>query len=176
MKFTETALKGAFVIDLQLIEDERGFFARTWCKQEFEAHGLNGNLAQCSLSYNQKLGTLRGLHYQPKPYEETKVVWCIAGSIYDVIVDLRPSSSTYKKWLAINLKAAERRMLYVPEGFAHGFQTLEDSTEVLYQISVPYQPEHSKGLRWDDPAFQFQWPLPERILSARDKTFPDFTE
>ncbi|MFN2498992.1 MAG: dTDP-4-dehydrorhamnose 3,5-epimerase [Pyrinomonadaceae bacterium] len=176
MKFTETVLKGAFVIDLQLMEDERGFFARSWCKQEFVAQGLNANLAQCSLSYNQKRGTLRGLHYQAKPYAEAKVVWCITGAIYDVIVDLRPNSSSYKEWMGIELKAAVRKILYVPEGFAHGFQTLEDNTEVLYQISEPYQPEYSRGLRWDDPAFQFRWPLPERIISARDKAFPDFTE
>ena len=176
MKFTETVLKGAFVIDLQLMEDERGFFARSWCRDEFEAHGLNSNLAQCSLSYNQKRGTLRGLHYQAKPYEEAKVVWCIAGSIYDVIVDLRPKSESYKKWTGVELKAADRKMLYVPEGFAHGFQTLEDNTEVLYQISEPYQPDSSRGLRWNDPAFQFRWPLPERIMSARDQAFPDFSE
>jgi dTDP-4-dehydrorhamnose 3,5-epimerase len=176
MKFAETALKGAYVIDMQPVEDERGFFARTWCREEFSAHGLNSDMAQCSISSNRQRGTLRGLHYQAKPHEEAKVVWCIAGSIYDVIVDLRPDSPSYKKWLTVELTATERRMLYVPKGFAHGFQTLEDKTEVLYQISEPYQPEYSRGIRWDDPTFEFHWPLSERIMSARDKAFPDFTE
>lgn len=174
MRFTETVLPGSFVIDIEPIEDERGFFARRWSRQEFEERGLNVNIAQCSVSFNWKRGTLRGLHYQSKPHEETKVVWCIAGAIYDVILDLRPDSPTYKKWVAVHLTAANRKMLYIPEGFAHGFQTLEDDTEVLYQISESYRPESARGLRWNDPAFQIDWPLPERVMSERDLNFPDY--
>ncbi len=175
MKFTETVLKGAFIIELEPNEDERGFLARTWCRREFEAHGLNTRIEQSSISFNRKVGTLRGLHYQAKPYEETKLVSCMAGAIYDVIVDLRVDSFTYKGWLAVDLTAANRRILYVPKGFGHGFQTLEDRTEVFYQISESYQPEFARGIRWDDPAFAFSWPLAERIMSERDRTFADFT-
>lgn len=175
MKFTETVLPGAFVIDIEVIQDERGFFARRWSRPEFEEYGLNANIAQCSVSFNQKRGTLRGLHYQTKPHEEAKLVWCISGAIHDVILDLRPISSTYKKWIAVDLTAANRKMLYVPEGFAHGYQTLEDDTEVSYQISESYQPEYAKGVRWNDPVFEIDWPLPDRIMSERDKNFPDFT-
>ncbi|HEY8185426.1 MAG TPA: dTDP-4-dehydrorhamnose 3,5-epimerase [Pyrinomonadaceae bacterium] len=176
MKFTETVLKGAFLIDIEPIEDERGFFARSWCKQELEARGLNSKVAQCSISFNREQGTLRGLHYQAKPYEEVKLVWCSVGAICDVIVDLRPDSPSYKKWVANNLTAENRRILYVPEGLAHGFQTLQDRTEVHYQISECYRAEYSRGIRWDDPAFQIDWPLSKRIISARDKMFPDFAE
>ena len=175
MKFTETVLPGAFVIDVEAIEDERGFFARRWSRWEFEEHGLNTDIAQCSVSFNGKRGTLRGLHYQTKPYEEAKLVWCIRGAIHDVILDLRPSSPSYKKWIAVELTAANRKMLYVPEGFAHGYQTLEDDTEVSYQIFESYQPEYARGVRWNDPAFAIPWPLPDRTMSERDRNFPDFT-
>jgi dTDP-4-dehydrorhamnose 3,5-epimerase len=176
MRFNETSLKGVFVIEIEPIEDERGFFARTWSKEAFEACGLNTSLAQISISFNKRCGTLRGLHYQEKPYEEAKLVRCTSGAIYDVAADLRPDSPTFKQWTAVNLTAANRTMLYVPEGCAHGFQTLEDDTEVLYQISEFYRPEGAKGIRWDDPAFEFDWPLSQRIMSERDKSFADFKE
>jgi dTDP-4-dehydrorhamnose 3,5-epimerase len=174
MIFTETRLKGAFVIEPEKVEDKRGFFARTWCQHEFANRGLNPCIAQCSISFNLKRGTLRGMHYQVAPYEEAKVVRCISGAIYDVIIDLRPQSPTFTEWLAVELNAENRRMLYVPEGFAHGFQTLEDNTEIFYQISEFYAPEYARGVRWDDSAFGIQWPLADRPISIRDQTFPDF--
>lgn len=175
MKFTETPLAGAYVIELEPHGDERGYFARTWCRAEFETRGLNPRLEQCSTSFNRRRGTLRGLHYQAAPYEEAKLVRCARGSLYDLIVDLRPRSESFKKWFAVELSAKNLRMLYIPEGFAHGFQTLEDETEVLYQISQVYQPEYARGVRWDDPLFDFRWPIAERVMSERDQSFPDFT-
>ncbi len=175
MIFTETTLKGAFIIEPELHEDERGFFARTFCQEEFEAHGLNINWVQCNISFNSKQGTLRGMHYQTAPYEEIKLVRCTMGSIYDVIIDLRSDSPTFKQWLGIELSADNRRMLYVPENFAHGFQTLVDHTEVHYQMSVFYNPEYSKGLRWNDPVFKILWPPSrQRILSPTDQRYPTF--
>lgn len=175
MIFTETKLKGAFIIDPEFIEDERGFFARTFCREEFEAHGLNPNLVQCSISFNQTKGTLRGMHYQAKPHEEAKLVRCTRGAVYDVIVDLRPVSPTWKAWAAVELTAENRRMIYVPEGFAHGFQALEDDTEIFYQISQHHHPESALGVRWDDPAFGITWPITEPIvLSEKDAGYPDF--
>lgn len=176
MKFTETFLEGAYIIEPEPHYDERGFFARTWCRQEFESHNLNTNLAQCNLSFNKRRGTLRGLHYQAAPYQETKLVRCTKGSIYDLIVDVRPGSETFKKWFAVELTAANHLMLYIPEGFAHGFQALEDETEIFYQISEFYRPEYSRGIRWNDAAFDFRWPLEETVMSERDRSFPDFTE
>ena len=155
MIFTETKLKGAFIIDLEPIQDERGLFARTWCKKEFEDHGLNPNLVQCNTSFNKKKGTLRGMHYQAAPYEEAKLVRCTMGAIYDVIIDIRQGSKTYMQLFACELTAENRKMLYVPEGFAHGFQTLEDNTEVFYQMSEFYHPDYAKGIRWNDSAFIF---------------------
>ena len=176
MIFTETPLKGAFVIEPEIIKDERGFFARTFCLEEFAAHGLNPNVAQCNISFNPKKGTLRGMHYQAKPREETKLVRCTLGAIYDVIIDLRPNSATSKRWFAVELSADNRKMLYIPEGFAHGFQTLEDNTEVFYQMSEFYAPEQARGIRWDDPAFAIKWPpAPERLISDKDQRYPDFT-
>jgi dTDP-4-dehydrorhamnose 3,5-epimerase len=154
--------------------DERGYFARTWCRAEFEARGLNARLEQCSTSFNVSRGTLRGLHYQAEPYEEAKLVRCARGALYDLIVDLRPGSVSFRKWFAVELTASNLLMLYVPEGFAHGFQTLEDETEVLYQISESYRPEYARGVRWNDPAFDFRWPMDERVMSERDLSFPDF--
>jgi dTDP-4-dehydrorhamnose 3,5-epimerase len=168
MVFTETKLKGAFIIDLEPIQDERGFFARTWCKKEFEAHGLNPNLVQCNTSFNRKKGTLRGMHYQTAPYEEAKLIRCTMGAIYDVIIDIRKESKAYMQWFACELTAENRKMLYVPEGFAHGFQTLEDNTEVFYQMSESYYPEYSRGLRWDDPAIAIKWPCQDIIISQHD--------
>jgi dTDP-4-dehydrorhamnose 3,5-epimerase len=152
MIFTETRLKGAFIIEPEKLDDERGFFARTYCQKEFKDHGLNPVVAQCNISFNRVKGTLRGLHYQIAPYEEAKLVYCTKGAIYDVIIDLRASSLTFKKWFGVDLTAENRRMLYIPEGFAHGFQTLEDDTEVFYQMSEFYNPEYARGIRWNAPA------------------------
>jgi dTDP-4-dehydrorhamnose 3,5-epimerase len=174
--FTELKLRGAFVIDPERISDERGFFARTWCSREFVEHGLNPCIAQCNISFNERAGTLRGMHFQLAPYAESKVVRCMLGSIYDVIIDLRPNSSTYKQWEAIELTAFNRRMLYIPEGFAHGFQTLEPASEVFYQMSEFYHPQSASGVRWDDPLFAIQWPLSdERCISEKDKSFALFS-
>ena len=175
MIFIETELNGAFIIEPERLEDERGFFARTWCRREFEVRGLNPNMAQCDISFNKKRGTLRGMHYQGKPHEEAKLVRCTMGAIYDVIIDLRPGSATVSQWVAVELTSENRLMLYIPEGFANGFQTLEDHTEVLYQISEFYAPEYARGIRWNDPAFAIQWPEDQRILSDRDKNYPDFS-
>ena len=174
MIFTATELGSACLVDIERREDDRGFFARSWCAQEFEARGLNPRIAQCSVSFNVRAGTLRGMHYQAKPFEEAKLVRCTRGSLRDVIVDLRPDSPTYAKHLSVVLSADNRRMLYVPEGFAHGFITLEDATEVLYQISESYSPESQRGFRWNDPAFGIAWPMEVRVISDRDRTFPDF--
>jgi len=174
MIFTETSLKGAFLIEPERLEDERGFFARTWCQREFEAHGLNSRLVQCNISFNKKMGTLRGMHYQVAPYEEARLVRCTQGAIYDVIIDLRPESSTFKQYIAAVLTAQNRTMLYVPEGFAHGFLTLEDNTEVFYQMSEFYAPEYARGVRWNDPAFGIQWPAEIQVISDRDQNYPDF--
>jgi dTDP-4-dehydrorhamnose 3,5-epimerase len=173
MKLVTLPLSGAFLIELQLISDERGFFARTWCTEEFERLGLNPKLVQCSISWNARRGTLRGLHYQAEPYAEAKLIRCCSGAIYDVIVDLRPASPTFGKWIAAELTSENRQMLYVPEGFAHGFQTLIDNTEISYQISASYQPDYARGVRWNDPAFGIEWPISHPILSARDGAFAD---
>lgn len=174
MKFTETILKGAFVIEPERIADERGFFARTFCRKEFEAHQLNPDLAQCSISFNRRRGTLRGMHFQVAPHGEAKLVRCTHGAIHDVILDLRPQSPTFTRWVAVDLSAENRLMLYIPEGLAHGFQTLQDETEVFYQISEFYSPEHARGVRWNDPAFQIRWPIETSIISARDQSYGDF--
>jgi dTDP-4-dehydrorhamnose 3,5-epimerase len=173
MIFTETKLKGAYIIDLERHPDNRGFFARTWCLREFEQHGLNPRLVQCNISFNAKKGTLRGMHYQTKPSEEAKLVRCTMGSLYDVMIDIRPESPTFKQHVGVELTSDNRRMLYVPEGFAHGFLTLEDNTEVFYQMSEFYSADHSRGYRWDDPAFAIQWPADLRVISDRDRTYPD---
>jgi len=174
MQFTATDLPGVYIIELERVEDERGFFARTWCQHEFEAHGLEAQLAQCSLSFNLKRGTLRGLHYQIEPHTESKLIRCTQGSLYDVAVDLRPASPAYRRWLAIELSADNRRMVYLPPGLAHGFQTLEDNTEVFYQISESYHPECACGARWDDTAFKIDWPMPPTVISPKDQQYPDF--
>lgn len=174
MIFTPLALPGAFLIELDRQDDERGFFARTWSRSEFEIHGLNPRIEECSVSFNRRRGTLRGMHYQAAPYEEAKLVRCTMGAVYDVIIDLRPSSPTFVRWEAVDLAAHTRRMLYVPEGFAHGFLTLEDDTEVFYQISAAYSSESGRGVRWDDPAFSVAWPEPISVVSERDASYPDF--
>lgn len=168
MIFTETKLSGAYVIDIEAIEDERGFFARSWCKNEFEKLGLNPKLVQCNISFNKKKGTIRGMHFQGSPYEEAKLVRCTRGSIYDVIIDLRSDSPTYLQWFSIELTSDNRKMLYIPEGFAHGFQTLEDNTEVFYQMSEYYHPENAKGIRWNDPTIDITWPLENPTISLKD--------
>jgi len=172
--FAETKLEGAFVIEPERLGDERGFFARTWCRREFEAHGLNPRLVQCNVSFNRKKGTLRGMHYQAAPHEEAKLVRCTMGAIYDVIIDLRPDSPTFRQWTAVELTEDNRCMLYVPEGFAHGFQTLENDTEVLYQMSEFYHPESARGVRWDDPAFGIEWPIEQLTISSRDRSYDRF--
>ena len=174
MIFTETRLAGAFVIEMERRSDERGFFARTFCRQEFEAHGLKPEVVQCNVSFNKRKGTLRGMHYQAAPFAEAKLVRCTSGSIYDVIIDLRPSSATFKKHFAVELSAENGRMLYIPEDFAHGFQTLQDDTEVFYQMAQRYSAEHARGLRWNDPTFGIAWPKGERIIIERDRNYPDF--
>jgi dTDP-4-dehydrorhamnose 3,5-epimerase len=176
MIFRGSELDGVYIIEPELREDERGFFARAWCQREFTTHGLNARLVQANLSYNRVRGTLRGLHYQLAPHQEVKLIRCCRGAIFDVAVDLRPHSPTYLRWIGVELTAANRKMLYVPEDFAHGFQTLEDDTEVFYQVSEFYAPGAECGARWDDPAFGIRWPdVPARILSAKDQSWPPFT-
>jgi dTDP-4-dehydrorhamnose 3,5-epimerase len=177
MVFTETRLGGAFVIDPEQHADERGYFARTYCRREFEQHGLNPDVVQASLSYNASRGTLRGMHYQQPPHEEAKLIRCVRGALYDVAIDLRPDSPTCGQWTSVELTAEPgqpSRMFYIPAGFAHGFQTLEDHTEILYQMSAFYAPEAGRGLRWNDPAFAIEWPLAVSVISERDRTYPDF--
>ena len=174
MKFYPTALSGAYLIEPDPVQDERGFFARTFCTKEFRESGLSPNLEQCNVSFNTKKGTLRGMHYQSEPHGEIKLVRCTMGSIYDVIIDLRPHSPTFKQWIAIELSAKNRKMLYIPEGFAHGFQTLEDNAEVFYQMSTFYVPSAARGVRWNDPTFAIDWPHDERIISQKDQQYPKF--
>jgi dTDP-4-dehydrorhamnose 3,5-epimerase len=172
--FCESKLRGVFEIRLERKCDERGFFARSWCRHEFEWHGLNPELAQCNISFNTRKGTLRGIHYQVVPYEEVKLVRCTQGEVYDVVIDLRPCSPTFKQWVGITLTAAERNMIYVPAGYGHGFLTLQDETEVFYQMSELYNPESARGVRWDDRQFGIAWPIPVTSISERDRTYPDF--
>ena len=174
MVFDETFLKGAFVIEPEKREDVRGFFARTFCRQEFAERGLEAAVAQSSISFSPRKGTLRGMHYQVAPFEEVKLIRCTMGRIHDVIIDLRPESPTYRKHFALQLSAENRKMMYIPRAFAHGFQTLEENSEVCYQMSEVYSPEHARGLRWNDPAFGIVWPLAERLIHERDQNYPDF--
>jgi dTDP-4-dehydrorhamnose 3,5-epimerase len=175
MIFTETKLKGSFIVEMERLEDERGFFARTWSEREFAAHGLNSKLDECNVSFNKRKGILRGMHFQVAPFAQAKLVRCTAGAIYDVALDLRPDSVTFKEWFGVELTAENRLMFFIPEGFAHGFQTLSDNSEVLYQMSGIYHPESARGVRWDDPGFGIDWPPAEPIIIARDRTYPDFT-
>jgi dTDP-4-dehydrorhamnose 3,5-epimerase len=175
MIFRELPLSGVFVIELEPSYDERGFFARTFCVEEFSARGLNPEIRQCSISFNQKRGTLRGMHHQAEPHGEEKIVRCSRGAVYDVIVDVRRDSPTRGRWESIELTAENGRMLYVPRGLAHGFQTLVDGTEVVYQISTDYRPDAFRGIRWDDPTIDIRWPeVSERIISERDRKLPFF--
>jgi dTDP-4-dehydrorhamnose 3,5-epimerase len=174
MKFHETKISGVFEIHLEPRGDERGFFARAWCKKEFEDHGLDPRVAQCNLSRNNRRGTLRGMHYQAVPFPEAKVVRCTRGSVYDVVLDLRRESPTFKDWIAVVLKAEAGNMTYVPEGCAHGFLTLEDDADVFYQMSEFYHPESARGVRWNDPTFGIAWPEKVEVISERDRTYPNF--
>jgi dTDP-4-dehydrorhamnose 3,5-epimerase len=174
MIFTETKLTGAFLIEPEKSEDDRGFFALTWSQHIFAERGLESRQVECNISFNRKSGTLRGMHYQARPHEQVKLVRCTAGAIFDCIIDLRPSSPTFKDWMAKELTAENRLMLYVPIGFAHGFQTLRDGSEVFYQMSERYVPESGRGVRWNDPAFGISWPRPISVIAQRDRTYPDF--
>jgi dTDP-4-dehydrorhamnose 3,5-epimerase len=174
MKFLPTKLQGAFEVQLESHADERGSFARSWCTNEFESNGLNPKLAQCSISYNVKKGTLRGMHFQAEPYPEAKLVRCTRGALYDVVVDLRPESPTFREWIGIELTPTNQKMVYVPERCGHGFITLADETEVFYQITEFYHAGLSQGVRWDDPAFQIAWPMTPVVMSDRDRAYPDF--
>ncbi len=176
MIFMESKLKGAFTVKIERMEDERGFFGRTWCRREFEAHGLDPGLVQCSISFNHKAGTLRGMHYQAPPFEEDKLIRCTRGGVYDVIVDLRPASPTYGQYESFLLTSENRLMIFVPKSFAHGFLTLEDETEVFYQMSQFYSPDHSRGFRWNDPRFGINWPHEINVISERDSNYPDFSQ
>lgn len=175
MRILDTAIEGAKLVELEPIEDQRGFFARSFCRREFEQHGLDPALVQCNVSFNHRRGTLRGMHFQRAPHAEAKLVRCTRGAIYDVIVDLRPQSPSFMRWIPAELSAENRRALYVPRGVAHGFQTLTDDAEVLYQMSEFYAPEAAAGVRWDDPAFAIRWPIAAPIVSARDRAYPDFS-
>jgi len=176
MIFTETRLAGVYRIELDARADERGFFARSFCRQEFGARGLRTDIVQSNVSYNERRGTLRGMHFQIAPEAEAKLVRCTQGKLFDVVVDLRPESRTYCEWLGVELggETARGRMLYVPEGCAHGFQTLEDGTEVFYEMFAAYSAEHARGVRWDDPEFSIAWPLRDPILSEKDRSYRPF--
>ncbi|MFO7667387.1 MAG: dTDP-4-dehydrorhamnose 3,5-epimerase [Desulfobacterales bacterium] len=177
MIFIETKLQGAFIIDVQRMEDDRGFFCRSFCRHEFSKFGLNPEIAQCNISFNRHAGTLRGMHYQVEPHAEDKIVRCTRGGLYDVIIDLRKESPTYKQWTALELTEDNRRMIYIPKGCAHGFQTLVNNTEVFYEMSEFYHPESAIGIRWNDPVFGIQWPRVERlIISDRDRNWPDYID
>lgn len=176
MIFREQSLPGVFEIGIEPNRDDRGFFARSWCQQEFETHGLNPGFVQANISFNARKGTLRGMHYQAGPFGEAKLIRCTAGAIYDVVLDLRPQSPTFKLWLAFVLRAENHDMLYIPEGLAHGFLTLADNTEIFYQMSEFYHPELSRGVRWNDPAFGIEWPHEIAVMSERDRSYPDFVQ
>lgn len=175
MIFTQTELKDALIIDPEIREDARGFFARIWCQDELGGQGINTNVVQVNMSYSRTRGTLRGMHYQRAPHAETKLVRCTMGAIYDVIVDIRPGSPTYLRWIGVELSAQNHRMLYIPEGFAHGFQTLTDDVEVTYQVTAFYTPSAEGGARYNDPAFGITWPLDVTVISDKDRSWADFS-
>jgi dTDP-4-dehydrorhamnose 3,5-epimerase len=176
MKFLETKLPGVFEICPEPIHDQRGFFARSWCREEFSSRNLNANLVQCSISGNLRKGTLRGMHYQVAPFAEAKLVRCTRGSIFDVALDLRQDYPTFKQWTGAVLTAENHQMLFIPEGCAHGFLTLEDDCEVFYQMSEFYHPEAGRGVRWNDPVFAIEWPAEVEVISQRDASYLDFVE
>jgi len=175
MKFCETRISGVFEICLELRPDERGFFARSWCQKEFADHGLNSKLVQCNISRNTRKGTLRGMHFQEAPFSETKIVRCTRGSVYDVVIDLRPDSKTFKNWIAVTLTEKAGNSMYIPDGCAHGFLTLTDGADVFYQMSEFYKPEAARGVRWNDSAFGIHWPAEVKVISDRDRTYSDFS-
>lgn len=175
MKFTPTPIPQAYVIDLAPFHDERGFFARSWSRELMETHGLNPNVVQCNTSFSKTRGTIRGMHFQHAPYQESKLIRCTSGAIFDVVLDLRPESPAYKQWYGVDLTAENRRMLYIPEGCAHGFQTLTDDTEIFYMVTAAYHPESEGGVRWNDPMFNIAWPLPMTVISEKDRNLKDFT-
>ena len=175
MRFEETPLSGAFVIHQERVTDERGFFARTWSREEFAEHGLATEVVHCNTSYNARRGTLRGMHWQEPPFAEAKLMRCTAGTIHDVIVDLRPDSPTYGRHHGVTLRASDGTMFYCPEGFAHGFITLSDATEVAYLMSEVYAPSHARGARWNYPFFAITWPLEPVVMNDCDRTYPDYT-
>jgi dTDP-4-dehydrorhamnose 3,5-epimerase len=172
MIFKETEVRGVFVLELERVEDERGFFARTWCQKEFQMHSMVSHLVQANISFSKKKGTLRGMHYQASPHRDTKVVRCTRGAIFDVVIDLRPESPTFSRWIGIELTADHYRMLYAPENCAHGYLTLEDSTEVTYLVSQSYHRELERGVRFDDPAFGVRWPMDVQVISEKDNSWP----
>jgi dTDP-4-dehydrorhamnose 3,5-epimerase len=174
VRFLETPLPGAYVLEPEKAHDDRGFFARVWCAQELAEHGLRATWVQSSISFNEKAGTLRGMHYQAPPHQEVKLVTCTAGAVFDVIIDIRSDSVTFREWFAIELTARNNTTLYVPEGFAHGFLTLEDEAVVEYHMSEDFHPESARGVRWDDPAFGVRWPSEPVVMSSRDREYPDF--
>lgn len=176
MQFTKLDIPGAYRLDLETYEDERGFFARAYCEHEFAAHDLATRMVQTNVSFNRRRGTLRGMHYQAAPHQEAKLVRCTRGAIYDVMVDMRPESPTYRRWAGVELSAANGRMLYVPKGCAHGLITLADDTEVTYQVSAFYAPSHERGLRYDDPAIGIEWPIDVAVISEKDRAWPYLEE
>ena len=176
MIFEETEFEGLYIIKIEKLIDERGYFARSWDEKDFEEKGLNSKLLQCNVSFNHNKGTLRGMHYQKEPYQEAKLIRCTKGKIFDVVIDLRINSKNFKKWLSFELNEENHKMLYVPEGFAHGFQTLEDNTEIFYQMTQNYMPNFANGIRWNDPMFNINWPIKEPILSKKDQRFTDFNQ
>jgi dTDP-4-dehydrorhamnose 3,5-epimerase len=173
MKFTETPISGARLVEPEPRRDDRGFFARLWCREEFAAHGLSADFVQCNNSFSRDRGTMRGLHYQAEPHGEAKLVSCVRGRVFDVIVDLRPASPSYRQWFGIELTAENRLMVYVPAGCAHGYLTLEDASEVVYPVTAPYHPASERGLRWNDPAIGIAWPMEPLVVSAKDREWPD---
>jgi dTDP-4-dehydrorhamnose 3,5-epimerase len=173
MKFTETRMAGAYIIDLEKHQDARGYFARSWCRREFSERGLDDGLVQCNLSFNIRRGTLRGMHFQAHPFAEAKIVRCVRGALYDVMIDLRPDSATFLQWAGFELTPDNGTSVYIPRGFAHGFQTLEDSTEILYQMTEFYAPDYARGVRWNDPLFNIQWPDDRPTIASRDNQYPD---
>jgi dTDP-4-dehydrorhamnose 3,5-epimerase len=175
MIFTETKLHKSYILEIKKIEDDRGFFGRSWCRNELEEKGLNSNIAQANTSFSFKKGTLRGMHFQVHPNEETKLIRCVRGAIFDVIIDLRPDSPTFKEWIGVELTADNYKMLYVPEGFAHGFVTLTDNVEVYYNVTAFYTPGAERGIRWNDPQFEIDWPISPVVISDKDQAHPDFT-
>jgi dTDP-4-dehydrorhamnose 3,5-epimerase len=175
MKYTGSPLGGVYVVEVEPVEDDRGFFARTFCEDEFSRQGLETRFVQSSIAFTKRKGTLRGMHYQRDPYAEAKLIRCTRGAVYDAVIDLRPDSPTFRHWFGVELTAENRRMLYVPKGFAHGYQTLMDETEISYQMSAPYYPDAAAGVRWNDPAFGIRWPIDVTVIADRDRDYPDFS-